>query len=256
MRKRLAALVLLTLFIFLCACDSVSTFNTLEPTEQFFVNDFAEVISDADEAKMCKMGAELQNATKAQIVVVTVKSLEGGELRDRAFKLAERWGIGDKELDNGVLVFLAVEDREYSIEVGYGLEGALPDITCGRIQDNIITPYFKNDDFSGGLAAGYSELAARVYAEYNIAPPSDVVSSVEQNGQLASEGSDEAYPAFAVIALVVFVVLVIVTRGRILFFLGLGGGSGRGGRGGGFGGGGGFSGGGGSFGGGGSGRGF
>lgn len=259
MRKRLAALLLLTIILLMCACSSTTDyFDTLEPTDAFFVNDFANVISDEAETQMSAMGAALQSATKAQIVVVTVNSLEGGDLRDRAYDLATRWGIGDKELDNGVLIFLAVEDRQYSIEVGEGLTGAITNAQSGRIQDGVMTPYLKNDDYSGGMLAGYTHIAAIIYQKYGIETPQDI-----ENAIASSQTVDEDLTVKDIISLLVGAALLIIfisvslKRGgrgaaALLFF----GGRGRGGRGGGFGGGGGFSGGGGGFGGGGSGRGF
>jgi len=144
----------------LLSCTSVRAeelYQRLEP--QGYVSDFAGVIQEPDKATLTRLLTELERKTTAQIAVVTVRSLEGGEVRDTANRLFERWGIGQKGKDNGILFFMAVDDRETFIEVGYGLEPLLPDARTGRILDEYVVPYFKQGDYSGGLSAGTQALA-------------------------------------------------------------------------------------------------
>lgn len=238
--------------------DSV---KELKPNSEFYLNDFADVVSDADGKEIIALGAQLEKLTKAQVVVVTVDTIGDEEIRDVGYTLADNWKVGDEKLDNGILILLAVGDRNYSIEVGYGLEGAIPDITSKRIQDDVMTPYFKDNNFSAGLVAGYRKIAALIYGEYDMEMPESL------EGEDVSALVDEPMSALQIVFVVIIVGFIMVVsligrrRGRRGFFGGFGGwghgggwgpgGTGNGG-GGFFGGGGGISGGGGSFGGGGS----
>ena len=113
------------------------------------------------------MAEELYEKTTAQVVCVTVNSLEGREVRDYALGLGREWGIGSKD-NNGVLLLLSTEDRKIDIEVGYGLEGTLPDGKTGRILDDYAIPHLKNDDFSTGLCEAFSALIGETAKEYGI----------------------------------------------------------------------------------------
>ena len=94
----------------------------------------------------------------AQLVVASLPSLKGGEIGDFAVKLFEQWEIGEKGKDNGVLLLLALEERQVDIEVGYGFEGALPDALCGRIRDEAIIPHCKEGDYAAALEEGAAAL--------------------------------------------------------------------------------------------------
>ncbi|MBQ9977469.1 MAG: TPM domain-containing protein [Clostridia bacterium] len=223
-----------------------------EPTDNFFVNDFADILSSEQEAQLQSMGVNLYNASKAQVVVVTVDSLDGKDIDSYALGLARSWGIGDKDKDNGVLLLLSVTDREVKIEVGYGLEGALPDSKTGRILDTYGMDYFRVDAFGQGIYNVYNSLVNEVYIEYGMSPDEDYIPVEEDSLSFSSI----AYVVFLIVVLV-----VVLPRMRFgfpfIFFggprgpRGFGGGGFGSGSGGGFGG---FSGGGGGFGGGGSSR--
>ena len=222
------------------------------PTNEFFVNDFANVIDGETEQYIQAVAVQLQEKTTAQVVVVTIRSLQGEPLEDVAYKLFKEWGIGTAEKNNGVLILVAVEDRMSRIEVGYGLEGALPDGKTGRIQDNYMIPYFQEGDYSSGLKNGFLAIAGEVYSEYGI-------DSGELETPFEAEGSEDfSNGVLFIIVIIVLLIDWIFLRGNITKFilfatmsgrrgggyLGGGGGSRRGG--GGFSGGGGRSGGGGS----------
>lgn len=256
--KKYSAILLSAVLLILSLSVSAFAAKYPTPTQKFFVNDFADCISDADEQKMQSMAEELYEKSGAQVVCVTVDSLDGEEVRDYALGLGREWGIGSKNDNNGVLLLLAVDDRQIDIEVGYGLEGALPDGKTGRILDNYAIPYLKSDDFSTGLCEAFSALIGETATEYG----------VEINGSSLApdEDEDEEYESSkaVIIDFIIFIIILLVIRkitGRTPFIFFGGGGnhhSGGGFSGGGFSGGssGGFSGGGGSFGGGGSSRGF
>ncbi len=224
-----------------------------KPTNAFFVNDFADVLTPEQEAKMQSLGVNLYNASKAQVVAVTVESLEGNDIDDYALNLARNWGIGDEAKDNGILLLLSVNDREVRIEVGYGLEGALPDSKTGRILDIYGIDYFKANDFGNGMYNVYNSLVNEVYIEYGMSPDENYTPI------------DDSLSTTSVVAYIVFILLILIfvlprrLRLPFIFFGGPRWPRGPGGFGGGSFGGGGFSGGsfrggGGGFGGGGSSR--
>lgn len=230
-----------------------------KPTTDFFVNDFANVISNADEKKMQQQGEALYKACGAQVVVVTVKSLDGEDLEDYSLELARSWGIGSKNENDGVLLLLSVDDRQVRIEVGYGLEGALPDSKTGRILDIYGVPSFKEDDFSKGLASVYNSLINEVSIEKGL-ETSEGYTSIEEYDEDLEPTLLEKIVGYSIITIVVILVIYfsfIRRNGRSGYNdTNFPHGGGFGGFSGGSSGGGGFSGGGGSFGGGGSSRGF
>lgn len=244
--------VFAALAVFLVLFTNVAIAADLpKPTKNFFVNDFANVISNADEEKMQQQGEALFKECGAQVVVVTVKSLNGEDLESYSLNLARSWRIGSDKNDDGILLLLAVDERKVRIEVGYGLEGALPDSKTGRILDTYGVDSFKKNDFSTGLAAVYDSLINEVYIEKGL-DPADGYTPVEDY----SLTTKEKVIAYGIIALIVLA-FIFTNRGkRKRGFVYYGGGFGGGGfsRSGSSGGG--FSGGGGSFGGGGSSRGF
>jgi uncharacterized protein len=93
---------------------------------------------------------KLEEETGAQVVVLTIDGLRGDPIEDYSMRVVDSWQLGRANLDNGVLILIARDDRAIRIEVGYGLEGVLPDVLCARIIDNAMTPAFKRGDFSGG----------------------------------------------------------------------------------------------------------
>lgn len=239
--------VFAALAVFLVLFSNVAFAADLpKPTKNFFVNDFANVISNADEEKMQQQGEALFKECGAQVVVVTVKSLNGEDLESYSLNLARSWRIGSDKNDDGILLLLAVDERKVRIEVGYGLEGALPDSKTGRILDTYGVDRFKKNDFSTGLAAVYDSLVNEVYIEKGL-DPADGYTPVEDY----SLTTKEKVIAYGIIALIVLA-FIFTNRGkRKRGFVYYGGGFGGGGFSGS-----GSSGGGGSFGGGGSSRGF
>ncbi len=236
-----------------------------KPTSEFFVNDFAGVISPETESEMLSRAAALYKKTEAQIVVVTVKSLDGDEPSDYATELGEEWGVGDKQKDNGVVILLSESDREIFIAVGRGLEGALPDSKTGRIIDIYGLSYLSANDFSTGLLEISKAVINETYIEYGLEPEEGYTEIDDSDIMPDGYGKKVGISWGVLITIVVLYILFFGGRGGRgrrggIFFVPMhfggfsGGGSFRGGSGG-FGGGG-FRGGGGSFGGGGAGRGF
>jgi uncharacterized protein len=155
------------LFIFAFAlfmAPSASLSQNSFPKPKGLVNDFANVISRAHEQNIANLTTELLKKTGTSVVVVTMPDIGGADYTEYANRLYEAWGIGKKGEDKGVLIFVTVKERKMRIEVGYGLEGILPDGLAGEIRDRYITPYLRKDQFGEGLMNGalaISQIIAR-----------------------------------------------------------------------------------------------
>ncbi len=130
------------------------------------VVDEATLFSAAQKAELESTLENHENNTSNQVVVVTLKSLDGYDIRDYGLELGRAWGIGQKDKNNGVLLIIAPNERKVSIEVGYGLEGALPDATAKSIIDQEILPYFKEGDYFGGAKFGVDAIISAIKGEY------------------------------------------------------------------------------------------
>lgn len=221
------------------------------PASSLYVQDYAGVLTNESKNRLNSLGSQIAAKTKAQVVVVTVKSLEGAALEDYSLAILREWGIGDKTLNNGVLMLVAVGDRESRIEVGYGLEGALPDAKTGRIQDEYMIPWFQQGDYDKGIVNGYMALAGEVAKEYKLELKTDAKSVQKTRAAHQEQSWYDSLPwwgqmLLAVGILSLFVVDWLFFGGTITYLLlsllrGRGGGGGGGGWGGGSGGGGGSS---------------
>ncbi len=130
------------------------------------VNDYANMISPETEALLDGRLAELERTDSTQVVVLTVTDIEGMAIEDFSMRVAEKWKIGHKKLDNGVIFLVSKNDRKMRIEVGYGLEGRLTDLIAGRILDRAVKPSFKSGDFNSGFIRGVDGIIAVVRGEY------------------------------------------------------------------------------------------
>jgi uncharacterized protein len=228
------------------------------PRPTGYVNDFAGVMDPGTKAQIEELCGAVKQKTGAEISIVTVQSYEPyASIDEYAVKLFAAWGIGEKGKDNGVLLVVAMKERMMRIEVGYGLEGAIPDAAAGAIKDEKITPLFKQGDYNGGLKAGAEGIAERVLAEKNMTI-GDLGINYESSPQAQSPTTEmpiQQLPWSAkilgLICVIAFIILIIRHPSLLLFFHLSGGGGGGGGWS--SGGGGGFGGGFGGFGGGGSG---
>jgi uncharacterized protein len=208
-----------------------------KPTD--YVSDFAHVLSPETVARLDRLCGQLDHSkTNAQIAVVIVKNLDGDDKADFANRLEEKWKVGKKGSDRGILMLLSVQDHHYWTEVGYGLEGILPDAKVGDIGRTML-PRLRQHDFDGAVTVGVVQIANVIAADAKV--------SLSDS---ASEPGAERMPvpqqrhhgsSIGLIFRIILIVLVLMFLGaRGLFGFGLGwlfGGGGRGGWGGGGGGG-------------------
>ncbi len=255
MKRLLSIAAIFVLLACLWGCDSTEKVKFPDPTDRFFVNDFAQVMTEADENEFYANASALYaNAeAKPQVVIVTVEDLDGLEPYEYATEIGTAWGVGDQDGDNGVVILLSENDREIFVSVGYGLEGDLPDSKTGRIIDIYGIPYFREDNFSAGLLAVGNAILNEVSVVYGITPENYV--AIEDI--TAEDDVDMGNVAVSWLALIIILIILgLFSRrtGMGMFFFGMPGGHSGGFRSGGGSSFGGFSGGGGSFGGGGAGR--
>lgn len=130
------------------------------------VNDTARMLSPQTLAELEAALKAHEDSTSNQVVVLTVPSLEGDPIEDYSMKVAETWKVGQRGKDNGVILVVARDDRKVRIEVGGGLEGALPDITCGRIIRREIVPHFREGDYDAGVRDGTLAILGAIQGTY------------------------------------------------------------------------------------------
>jgi uncharacterized protein len=234
--------------------------EVIPPKPARYFNDYAGAISSAVRDQLNAKLEQLEKTNSTQVIVAIFKDMQTeSSIDDYTLRIAQNWGVGQKGKSNGAILFVFINNRKMFLQVGYGLEGAIPDITAKDITENRIKPYFKNGNYDAGLIAGVDAIIQAVAGEY------------KGTGRTVAQGGRVQKKNFGTIIFVVILLLIIMRstrsrsghvyggRGRsgwggpIIWPGGSGwGGGGRSGWGGG-GGGGGFSSGGGSFGGGGAG---
>jgi uncharacterized protein len=232
-----------------------------KPTK--LVNDYTNTLSATQLQQLESKLVAFDDSTSTQIAIAIVKTVGDYDINDYTLQLGRKWGVGGNKKNNGIMIVVALGDRKISIQTGYGVEGALPDVYTNRIIETDIKPAFKAGDYYAGLDAGTNSIIKLVKGEYKADAP--------------KKGKKDNGSAIPILIIIVVIIIIIIKKGgrggggsqvmggrgvaNALFwsmlFSGGGRGSGFGGGGGGFGGGssggGGFGGfGGGSFGGGGS----
>lgn len=229
--------------------------EVIPPKPAGYFNDYASVVSKDAALRFNEQLAQFERETSNQVVVAVFPKMESDDdVAAYTQRVAQSWGVGQQDKRNGAVLFVFTQDRKMFIQVGYGLEGALPDLTAFDITEHRIKPHFRNNDYEGGLAEGIDSILKAIRGEY------------QGTGQTARErGSGKGSGFVPNLLLFFFFMMLVFFLSRIKprrgyhyssggggwsWSYGGGGGGSSGGGGGGFSG---FSGGGGSFGGGGAG---
>jgi uncharacterized protein len=169
------------------------------PEKKGLVNDFADVIEPAIEDKINAITGELLTKTEIPVVVVTMPDIGENDYNDYANRLYEKWGIGKKGVDKGVLIFVTVKERKMRIEVGYGLEGVITDGTAGEIRDRYMTPYLKQNKYGEGILNGAAALSLIIAKASGAELTGDArVSNPEKN-------NESKFPSWAILIFILFV---------------------------------------------------
>jgi uncharacterized protein len=227
--------------------------EVIPPKPDRYFNDYAGVVSKEAAYRFNERLAQFERETSDQVVVAVFPKMQtDSDIADYTQRVAQAWGVGQKERRNGAVLFVFVQDRKMFIQVGYGLEGALPDITAFDITEYKIKPHFRSGDYEGGIAIGIDSIFKAIRGEY------------KGTGKTVAEGHRGGGAPSFLFFIIFLIALIVISRvlrrlGGYGYSSGRGGpiffpaGGGGGGWSSGGGGGGGFSGGGGSFGGGGAG---
>ena len=194
---------LLTLFFFLFSFFIMQAQDTQGIPEPMspprFVNDFVGLFTPQETAALENKLLAYNDSTSTQIVVVVVSSFNDYDRAYYAYTLGEKWGIGQKDKDNGAVILIKPKTQnergEIFIATGYGLEGALPDAINKRITDEVIIPYFKNDAYYKGVNAGIDEMIRYLQGEYKA-------------DESAQEEDDDFY-TYLIIILIIMAILII-----------------------------------------------
>ncbi len=157
-------------FIFLlisfCVQAQIDKVIPARPNPPKLVNDFAEKLTPEQEHALEIKLVAYNDSTSSQVTIVTIGSLNGYDIAEYALALGRKWGVGGKQYNNGIIVLVSLEDRQARIEVGPGLEGAIPDITAKSIIDNAIVPNFRNENYYRGLDQATDLIIKAAAGEY------------------------------------------------------------------------------------------
>lgn len=201
MRRVLTILALFLGFRLLAA-------EVMPPAPAKYFNDYAQVVSTDTAAQLNQALENFEKESSSQILVAVFPKMQSdSSVEDYTVRVARAWKVGQQAKNNGAVLFVFVQDRKMYLQVGYGLEGVLPDALCKRIIAEQITPRFKSGDFTGGMTAGVQSIIAAAKGEYTGSG-----STVAERGGLQRRGS----PSVLFIIVAVIVVLILISRFRRL----------------------------------------
>ena len=248
----LVCLVLLSIFSTFSFAYNVDNLNLPNPSRDFYIFDETGTITESTKTHIINVNKELYEKTKAQIVVAVI---DGKRLQDKsgqeiitedqlALEILRKWGVGGAKENNGALLLVVPNKKQVTLQIGYGLEGAITDGRAGEILDTYAIPYFKDNKYDEGVLNSFNAVVSNVTREYNITIDGTDAQSAPSN----TKGGPNIFTIIGIMALLA--IDFIFFRGSITLFLLrlflLRGGGGRGGGSGGSSGGGGSAGGGGA----------
>lgn len=164
------------------------------------VNDYTGTLSSSQIQQLEQKMVAFDDSSSTQIAIAILKSVGDYDISEYALELGRKWGVGNKGKNNGVLIVVALGDRKISIQTGYGVEGALPDLYARRIIDNDIKPHFKTGDYYAGLEAGTDAIIRYTKGEY-------------KNDKPKKDASGGGVSGILIIIIIVVVVIIVLKRG-------------------------------------------
>ncbi|MEH7255031.1 TPM domain-containing protein, partial [Neobacillus niacini] len=192
-------------FLLLQSSALAETIKVPAPIGDIYVQDFAKILTEDEITEIRSMGRSVEDRTTAQISVLTVDTIGENTIEEYANEAFRQYGIGNEQENNGVLLVIAVTDRLIKIEVGYGLEGRIPDGKAGRILDQYAIPFLQNDEPNKAIVETYKVLANEVLAEYG---QEGGLSSPEKQVQPNTGDKGLGIPSWLLIIIVVVVVVL------------------------------------------------
>lgn len=217
--KKTSSLILLTaLFLFIPFAQIASSEELPQASNEFYVYDEANIINGDVKEYIVKTNEELFQKTGAQIVVATINSLQGETIEEFSNKLYRKWEIGSAQDNNGILLLIALQEQQLRIEVGYGLEGALPDGKAGEIRDQYLTPNFQEGEYNQGILKGYQAILNVVEKEYQV--EINVENQLSQDDYNNSQEKSNEGPGLLQ-KIIIIIVLIIFLFVDFTFFGGM-----------------------------------
>ncbi|HEY0176515.1 MAG TPA: TPM domain-containing protein [Pedobacter sp.] len=193
MRKIILALFLVLIYTGGFAQDYPAKPATL-------VNDYTGTLSEIQKQQLEHKLVAFDDSTSNQIAIAVIKSVGQYDINEYALGLGRKWGVGGKKKNNGVMILVSLGDRKISLQTGYGLEGALPDIITKRIIENEIKPHFKEGDYYGGLDAGTTAIIKYTKGEYK----NDNPKTAKKDGNAGG---------IAILIFIIIIIVIIIKRG-------------------------------------------
>ena len=146
---------------------STDAAEVIPPAPTRYFNDYAGVVSADTASRLNKTLEDFERDTSNQILVAIYPKMQSdSSIEDYTVRVAQAWKVGQKQKNNGAVLFVFIQDRKMFLQVGYGLEGALPDALAKQIIENELKPRFSGGDFDGGLSAGVAAILAATKGEY------------------------------------------------------------------------------------------
>jgi uncharacterized protein len=193
--------VLLVASLVAFASANLRAAETIPPKPAGYFNDYASVVSKEAALRFNEQLAQFERETSNQVVVAVFRKMESeSSIEDYGQRVAQAWGIGKKEVSrgNGIAMLVFIDDRKISIQVGYGLEGALPDAVAFDIRTRHINPHFRNGDYEGGLAEGIDLTCKAIRGEYT------------GDGKTNAERSSKKGGGGQILIVVIFIIFVLM----------------------------------------------
>jgi uncharacterized protein len=184
----------------LILCGYFAFAQNFPPKSTTLVTDYTNTLSPEDKQKLENKLVAFNDTSSTQIAVVMIKSVGEYDINEYGAALGRNWGIGQKGKNNGILILVAVDDHKMTIQTGYGVEGALPDVIAQQIRVNDMNPHFKQGDFYGGLDVGTDDIIKYTKGEYKA-----------ENKPRKQQGGGS--PAIFIIIVIVLLILIFRNRG-------------------------------------------
>ena len=211
----LSSLFLLVSFSLIASAET----NYPSPTDYKYVNDYVGILTQEEKERIISIGKELEDKTGAQAVTVIIDSTNGRPIENYALNLFRTWGIGQKDKDNGLLVLIAINDRNWRVEVGRGLEGAIPDALSNRVMESLAKEKFKTNDYGTGIVDSYSAFSDLIAEEYDVSLEKSLNITIPNNNN--NNNNNSSIFEFSSLGLFGILILIdiIFNRGRIIRFI-------------------------------------
>jgi len=205
MQRRFSRLIVTLLMMSAVTTVGYAEANLPRPTR--YVEDHANVIDASTERSLNGILQELEQKTGAQYIVLTVQTTEGVTIEQFALEHAEKWKLGQKGKDNGMLFVLAAKDRKYRFEVGYGLEGFVTDQYCGRVGRDVLVPYLKRGDYGQGIQQANLTVVGQIAVKAGV-----TLTGMPKLKRVPVRRRTRGLPCFSILPMI-FIMLFLFGRG-------------------------------------------